>query len=381
MTNLVPFSFESHKVRVLTDDNGEPLFVAKDVAEALGYKDPTTAVKSHCRGVQELHPIPDALGRMQEARVIREPDLYRLIFGSTLDSAQAFERLVVEEILPTIRKTGRYAAPSAVPQPIPATIDFEGTTLRVIERDGAPWLAASTLAAALGEGLHLVQNTFHRNRGQFAGMSAVIRDGRTPQVRIFSVWGVYLLCLLIHTPRAARLREWTRTVLDTLGALGGSRLPPPAGAGVEIQLRALVTLRDGVLVGIAPLPEPAPVALASPTILGEVIDRFAPARAAATRYHYPAELAKPDRRSADGMINSSAWLNQIGSPLGDLLRQLKADGHDVNGALIQFHALRGILLSSTQMWRAFRSQASAALDQSLPWTPALPDTLWALTDW
>ncbi|WP_020504129.1 antA/AntB antirepressor family protein [Lamprocystis purpurea] len=118
----------------------------------------------------------------------------------------------------------------AVPQPIPATIDFEGTTLRVIERDGAPWLAASTLAAALGEGLHLVQNTFHRNRGQFAGMSAVIRDGRTPQVRIFSVWGVYLLCLLIHTPRAARLREWTRTVLDTLGALGGSRLDRPTPA-------------------------------------------------------------------------------------------------------------------------------------------------------
>lgn len=76
MSDLIPFSFESHQVRVLTDDNGEPLFVAKDVAEALGYKDPTTAIKSHCRGVQELHPISDSLGRRQETRVIREPELW-----------------------------------------------------------------------------------------------------------------------------------------------------------------------------------------------------------------------------------------------------------------------------------------------------------------
>lgn len=121
MTNpLVPFSFESHQVRVLTDDHGEPLFVAKDVAEALGYKDPTTAIKSHCRGVQELHPIQDALGRPQDVRVIREPDLYRLIFGSTLESAQAFERMVVDDILPSIRKTGKYETAAHV-KPAPQT--------------------------------------------------------------------------------------------------------------------------------------------------------------------------------------------------------------------------------------------------------------------
>lgn len=115
MSNIVPFIFESHQVRVLTDADGRALFVAKDVAEALGYKDPATAVRSHCRGEHELLPIVDALGRAQEARGIREPDVYRLIFGSTLPSAQGFERLVVEEILPTIRKTGQYVSPASQP--------------------------------------------------------------------------------------------------------------------------------------------------------------------------------------------------------------------------------------------------------------------------
>lgn len=110
MSTLIPFDFESHALRVLVDDNGEPLFVAKDVAVALGYKDTTNAIKQHCRGVVKHHPIKDSQGRDQNARVIQEPDLYRLIAGSTLPAAQEFERKVFEEILPTIRKTGRYDA-------------------------------------------------------------------------------------------------------------------------------------------------------------------------------------------------------------------------------------------------------------------------------
>lgn len=112
MTAISPFQFDGRPVRVATDDNGEPLFVGKDVCDALGYADATTAIKSHCRGVQKLHPIADALGRMQETRVLAEPDVLRLIVNCTLPAAQAFERLVFEEILPTIRRTGTYTAPA-----------------------------------------------------------------------------------------------------------------------------------------------------------------------------------------------------------------------------------------------------------------------------
>lgn len=87
---------------------GTPYFVAKDAAEALGYKDTINAIKQHCRGVVKHHPIQDSLGRTQEARVITEPDFYRLMVNSKLPNAQKFESWVFEEVLPAIRRTGGY---------------------------------------------------------------------------------------------------------------------------------------------------------------------------------------------------------------------------------------------------------------------------------
>jgi prophage antirepressor-like protein len=108
MSNIIPFNFKAQEIRVVQDDLGDTLFVARDAAAALGYKDPTSAIKQHCRGVAIHHPIPDRLGRVQDARVIRESDLYRLIVKSDLPSAVEFEKVVFEYILPSIRKTGGY---------------------------------------------------------------------------------------------------------------------------------------------------------------------------------------------------------------------------------------------------------------------------------
>lgn len=110
--NIVPFQFEAHAVRVVADEHGEPWFVGKDVAEALGYSDHTSAVRQHCKGVAKHHPLP-TVGGLQEFRVLSEPDVLRLIVSSKLPSAEAFERLVFEEILPSIRRTGGYTAPKS----------------------------------------------------------------------------------------------------------------------------------------------------------------------------------------------------------------------------------------------------------------------------
>ena len=99
---VVPFNFQTHEVRTVVIDD-TPHWVAKDVCEVLGYKDTVNAVKQHCRGVVKHHPIVDALGRTQEARIIAEPDLYRLIAHSHLPAAQEFEAWIFEEVLPTIR--------------------------------------------------------------------------------------------------------------------------------------------------------------------------------------------------------------------------------------------------------------------------------------
>lgn len=100
--------FDDRPVRMVVV-RGEPWFVGKDVAEVLGYKDTVNAIKQHCNGVAKHHPMLDSMGRSQEVRIIAEPDLYRLIIGSHLPTAERFERWVFEDVLPSIRKTGRYA--------------------------------------------------------------------------------------------------------------------------------------------------------------------------------------------------------------------------------------------------------------------------------
>ncbi|CAB3870884.1 BRO-N domain-containing protein [Achromobacter deleyi] len=101
------FSFSVRAVEI----DGEVYLVGRDVALALGYADTVNAIKQHCRGVAKHHPIPDSLGRMQETRILSEGDMYRLIVNSHLPTAEKFEAWVFDEVLPTIRKTGRYSAP------------------------------------------------------------------------------------------------------------------------------------------------------------------------------------------------------------------------------------------------------------------------------
>ena len=105
---LQQFNFQDHTVRVVLDDDNQPMFVAKDIATILGYADTSRAINAHCGGAVILRPISDSLGRSQEMRVIYEPDLYRLIFGSKLPSAQQFQNWVFEEVLPSIRTKGAY---------------------------------------------------------------------------------------------------------------------------------------------------------------------------------------------------------------------------------------------------------------------------------
>lgn len=109
----IPAVFEFHgaSVRTLLID-GEPWFVAKDVAEVLGYTNTRKAISDHCRGVTK-RDTPTVSG-IQSMSIIPERDVYRLVMRSKLPAAERFEEWVVSEVLPQIRKTGSYgmAAPS-----------------------------------------------------------------------------------------------------------------------------------------------------------------------------------------------------------------------------------------------------------------------------
>lgn len=115
MNELQVFSNEEFgQVRTIEID-GNPYFVGKDIATALGYKDTVNALKQHCRGVVKHHLI-DSMGRKQTVSVITEGDMYRLITHSKLESAERFESWVFDEVLPTLRRTGSYEMPKGEPR-------------------------------------------------------------------------------------------------------------------------------------------------------------------------------------------------------------------------------------------------------------------------
>ncbi len=111
------FAFEAYDIRIIVE-NGEPLFCASDVCKALGYGNPSEALRKHCvEGGITKRDTPTSSG-VQPMTYINEPNLYRLITRSKMPHAVKFQDWVFEEVLPTIRKTGTYGKPPAfqIPQ-------------------------------------------------------------------------------------------------------------------------------------------------------------------------------------------------------------------------------------------------------------------------
>ena len=116
----MPFDFNGYQIRVIQDDQGEPWFVAKDVAGVLGYTDTNQAVRNHCKYPKLLKGVESTglTSSRYGINIIKEADVYRLIIKSRLPQAEAFEEWVMEEVLPSIRKTGSYSATPAPANPL-----------------------------------------------------------------------------------------------------------------------------------------------------------------------------------------------------------------------------------------------------------------------
>lgn len=116
MNEIQTFDFDGSGIRTLTIDD-EPYFVGKDVAQVLGYKDTTNAMKAHVdledsRGWQITTP-----SGIQTMKVINESGLYSLILGSKLPEAKRFKRWVTSEVLPSLRRNGMYAMDELLDNP------------------------------------------------------------------------------------------------------------------------------------------------------------------------------------------------------------------------------------------------------------------------
>lgn len=109
MNDLTIFSnADFGQIRTVVID-GEPWFVGKDIANALGYAEPTKAVRDRVDAEDKGMSKTDTPSGTQNMVIVNESGMYSLIFGSRLESAKAFKRWVTSEVLPTIRKNGSYS--------------------------------------------------------------------------------------------------------------------------------------------------------------------------------------------------------------------------------------------------------------------------------
>ena len=107
-----PFNFEGKDVRVLTSDDGETIFIVKDVCAAIGHSNPSQAIADNVHEDDlRIAEVIDSMNRKQKMNCVTESGLYALIFGSKKPEAKRFSKWVRSKVLPSIRKMGRYEAP------------------------------------------------------------------------------------------------------------------------------------------------------------------------------------------------------------------------------------------------------------------------------
>ena len=196
--SLMEFSFKGQRVRPVLLD-GETWFVAADVCAVLEHTQPSKAVLRLDDDEKGVTTVP-TLGGSQEMLVVNESGLYALIFSSRKPEARAFRRWVTGEVLPAIRKTGRYEGNADPGGGLQVRLPHPGRYVATLLPDGhldlletghmvSPDEGAARDAQMLAHAMKLVEGLWHEMQrihslgyspeGSFAltGLEATIRAG------------------------------------------------------------------------------------------------------------------------------------------------------------------------------------------------------------
>ena len=243
MIHLQEFNFshngEFNSVRTLVGEQGQPLFVANDVAELLGYAKPRNAISAHCKGAL-IQGVPTA-GGIQQMTLIPESDVYRLIFRSQLASAEKFEAWVMEEVLPAIRQQGFYQMQATVKSAAPI-ISLQKQALTIItklqkEQDPA-------LRSFLHGMLHNVSCLLGQTAPPLLAIGKTVDPDAEPDL-VVQFWqnlaSIQKTELLNHSPDPAFVAFSINEYLD---ACQQHNLPVPHKPTLIKELKASKRLRD-----------------------------------------------------------------------------------------------------------------------------------------
>lgn len=231
--NLTPalFQFEGRKIRIQVI-NHEPMFCLADVCKALDLDAPHKVKERLNPDGGNTIPVIDTLGRTQQAYFINEQNLYKTIFQSRKPEAEKFTDWVTSEVLPSIRKTGKYAAPVQPELPLSETPETpDVAALLKMRYRGVPVIPNADLAAMLGLTTRQLAHVKSRNNIYTEGLD------------VFSVGIPKKLKLSIRragfASSASRTLLWTesgvRKLLQMLGASKTPYKPLPCSAPVPVK--------------------------------------------------------------------------------------------------------------------------------------------------
>jgi len=172
-------------IRGTLDEHGEPWFVGKDVATALGYSNPRDALAKHVDS-EDKNTVAnrDGTSGNPNMTVINESGLYSLILSSKLPTAKQFKRWVTSEVLPSIRKTGQYINPKAAP----AVDELKQKRLQIMETNAKVRVAKQMMrlwdaAGVRAQDQALAMNSYYDGlslpRAAFGGLTDALLDKTT----------------------------------------------------------------------------------------------------------------------------------------------------------------------------------------------------------
>lgn len=231
---LSVFNFEeSHPVRVILQ-NEEPWFIGNDVCAALCLGNPRSSLALLEEDEKGVHNMDTPSGQ-QEMTIINEPGLYSLVLRSRKPEAKKFKRWITHEVLPAIRRTGSYAAPSVPSVPVRESPCSEQPELplsasrpqpqflpEAVYR-GVPVISLPRLAQQLGVTPNQIHGALHNNRA-----------GLIENTELFRVKGGYALraagCGNVFGRRTHLLNLFTESGAAKIRAYLFPDLPAPAPA-------------------------------------------------------------------------------------------------------------------------------------------------------
>lgn len=258
MSNNQPsvFNFEeSHPIRVILQ-NEEPWFIGNDVCAALCLGNPRSSLALLEEDEKGVHNMDTPSGQ-QEMTIINEPGLYSLVLRSRKPEAKKFKRWITHEVLPAIRRTGRYAAPVQPELPLPdrAALPAESRSGIVprMEYNGVAVMPIWEIARATGRTLGGLNTRKHDCNYDLIEGTDVFRGVIiTPELRKNAERAGYQLCA-----RASIANFYTATGVDKLLVVKGAPaavhpevMPPNKGElpKPELDIPRLTSSRDAITI-------------------------------------------------------------------------------------------------------------------------------------